>query len=118
LPCPPCFNASYGGTHINGIFVCDNATIGDSHLENLEFAMAESGIFTDGGGIIGLSLDIAEFGPNRTYTYRYPTLIDTMYNESLIDSHSFGLFLNNSSESPKQNGSLTLNLVKVTLEDH
>lgn len=62
----------------------------------LRFGVIDQGNFTAGGGLLGLGFDTAEFGPNDTYGYLYPDLLDTMFNESIIGSRSFGLSIRNS----------------------
>jgi hypothetical protein len=96
---PPFLNATYrSGDKPNGTYVKDNFTIGTAHIKDLEFGKVEEGNFTAGGGMMGLGFDTAEFGPNKTYQYLYPSLLDALYNESIIDSRSFGIYLNNFSK--------------------
>lgn len=72
--------------------------IGNGRLRQAEFGMVHQGPAVEGGGLMGLGFDTAEFGPNKTFTYVYPDILDTLYNESIIDSRAFGLYLNNGSK--------------------
>ena len=50
------------------------------------------------GGLFGVGFDTAEFGHKNTFGRLYPDILDLFYNESIIDSRAFGLYLNNGSE--------------------
>lgn len=76
----------------------DDLTLSTAKIKTVEFGMVNKGAGPDGGGIMGLGFDTAEFGPNKTFRYMYPDILDTLYNESVIDSRSFGLYLNNGSK--------------------
>lgn len=54
-----------------------------------------------------MGFDTAEFGPNETYKYIYPDLLDTLFNESIIASRSFGLSIRNNGDQDSV-GYLTL----------
>ncbi|KAE9375216.1 acid protease [Stipitochalara longipes BDJ] len=98
IPPPPFLNASYAsGDKPNGTYVKDTFTLGPGIVKSLQFGVVEEGNLTTGGGIIGLSYDTAEFGPNKTFGYEYPDVLDALYNQSTIHSRSFGLYLNSGS---------------------
>lgn len=59
--------------------------------------MVQTGDGIARGGLMGMGFDTAEFGPNNTFGYLYPDILDSFYNESIIDSRAFGLYLNNGS---------------------
>ena len=74
-------------------FVVDSGT-----LKQAEFGMLHVGPGPACGGLMALGFDTSEFGPNKTFAYIYPNLLDTLYNESVIDSRAFGMYLNKGSK--------------------
>lgn len=97
LPAPPYFEPRYPGSKFQGRYVKDALTIGAGGLKQAEFGMLHDGNGPTAGGLLGLGFDVAEFGPNKTFGFVYPNVLDTLYNESAIDSRTFGLSLNDGS---------------------
>ena len=76
----------------------DDITLNTAKIKSVEFGVLNRCDGPDGGGIMGLGFNTSEFKPNRTFGYVYPDILDTLYNESFIDSRSFGLYLNKHSK--------------------
>jgi hypothetical protein len=83
---------------MRGVYVKDNFVLEKAKLKSVEFGMVREGEGPDGGGLIGLGFDTAQHCPNNTFCYMYPDIMDSLYNQSLIDSRSFGMYLNNGSK--------------------
>jgi hypothetical protein len=113
LSSPPFFNATYGEQKIGGIYVEDTFKVTSTSVDSLRFGLIDTGNITAGGGLLGLGFDTAEFAPNTTYKYLYPDLLDTLFNESVIASRSFGLSICNNGDQDST-GSLTLGGIDTT----
>ncbi|KAJ9611481.1 hypothetical protein H2200_004665 [Cladophialophora chaetospira] len=98
IPAPPAFEARYPHNKFKGLYVEDEIAVGTAKLgKDTRFGMVQTGDGIARGGLIGMGFDTAEFGPNNSFGYQYPDILDLFYNESVIDSRAFGLFLNNGS---------------------
>jgi Eukaryotic aspartyl protease len=89
----PPFSESYGnGSHaVSGSFIADNLKIGDTTVEALVMALVASGTGPP-VGILGLGFDVSESISTEDGIV-YPTILDTMYNQDLINSHAYSLYL-------------------------
>ncbi|KAL2150340.1 hypothetical protein VTH82DRAFT_8016 [Thermothelomyces myriococcoides] len=75
-----------GGT-ASGDYITDHFTIGGVTIRSLQMAYVTKAV--RGTGILGLGFSVSE----RAST-KYPNLIDEMYNQGLIKSKAFSLYLN------------------------
>ncbi|KAL2167005.1 hypothetical protein VTG60DRAFT_1872 [Thermothelomyces hinnuleus] len=75
-----------GGT-ASGDYITDHFTIGGVTVHSLQMACVTKAV--RGTGILGLGFSISE----RAST-KYPNIIDEMYNQGLIKSKAFSLYLN------------------------
>jgi len=89
----PAFYEAYGNgsRSVSGSFIADNLKIGDTTVEALVMGLVASGNGPD-VGILGLGLDVSESTSIQDGIV-YPTILDTMYNQGLINSHAYSLYL-------------------------
>ncbi|KAK4221872.1 aspartic peptidase domain-containing protein, partial [Podospora fimiseda] len=100
LPLPH-FEANYSAGTFKGHYVTDYLNIGSRTVRHAEFAMIDKGEGPTGvGGLLALGFDTSQFAPQPSSTSRYfhPTILDQMYNESIIDSRTFGIYLGKADE--------------------
>jgi hypothetical protein len=86
------FNQSYvDGSYISGNYFTDNMEVAGVSLTALEMGLATSGSGII-NGIMGVSFDNdeAEFSQ---LGLTYPTIIDTMFTQGVIDVHAYSLYL-------------------------
>jgi hypothetical protein len=90
--CPP-FSITYGtpGSGVDGYYFQDTFGLGGKTLQNLTMAFATKAVYTD-TGIMGIGFSLGESleGEEQT-TYR--NLVEVMYDEKLIPSMSYSLYL-------------------------
>lgn len=95
-PAPP-LRIVYGtGTRgVNGTFYKDDFSVGGARIVNFEFAVAYEGKGPPHGGVMGMGFDVSEAdadGGSRPY-YQYDSVLTTMFNEGIIKSRAFSLYL-------------------------
>jgi hypothetical protein len=85
------FQVSYGdGSGATGEFVSDNFGIGGATIQNLIMGLVDQ--TTTGSGLMGIGYDVLEFNVT-TGAAPYPSIIDTMFNQGLIATKAYSLFL-------------------------
>jgi long-subunit fatty acid transport protein len=85
---------------VNGSFMADNINMGGAVLNNVTFGMVETGHdwgFSF-GGILGLSWDFIETDRVRV-GFKYPNMVDLLYNEGYISSHTYSVHMDDISET-------------------
>jgi hypothetical protein len=90
--CPP-FSISYGtpGSGVEGSYFQDTFGIGGQTLTNLTMAFATKAVHTD-TGIMGIGFSLGESLEGEEGT-TYKNLVEVMYDEKLIPSMSYSLYL-------------------------
>ncbi|OAL42954.1 acid protease [Pyrenochaeta sp. DS3sAY3a] len=90
------FHAEYRSREkLEGHFVTDQLRIGPSTLQSLRFAVIDTGVLFEGGGVLGLSFNTGEFAEHGQYKYQYPDFLDTAYKDGIIGNNSFALYIRN-----------------------
>ena len=88
----PTFNITYGdGTDIDGFYCTEIVQVGDLTVTNLTIGVPQTAVgeFAGDYGILGLA-----FQSGQRPTVKHATLVDKMFEEDLIPSRSYGIFLN------------------------
>lgn len=86
------------GSYVSGIYFTDILGVAGISLNALEMAVATSGSGIS-NGIMGVSFDDDESEFSQSGT-TYPTIIDTMVSQGVINAHSYSLYLDDLSKSP------------------
>lgn len=92
---PNGFYIQYGdGTAAEGDYITDNLQIGGATIKALEMGLAyNSTLFT---GLLGIGYDLNEASDSpsgQQAPFVYPSIIDTMVNQSLISTKAYSLYL-------------------------
>ena len=85
---------------MRGQYVKDLFAVGSASPRLSIFAMVQDGEAAAGGGLFALGFNTSEFKPKPKPAAHvwHPTILDTMFKENVIDSRSFGLYLNKGSK--------------------
>ncbi|KAF4124483.1 Eukaryotic aspartyl protease [Geosmithia morbida] len=82
------FDITYlDGRNIKGSYFNDTITIGNDKIENQQLGLASESVRPT--GLMGLG-----FSANVAATIQYPTVVDNMASQGLIDTRAFSLYLN------------------------
>ncbi|KAI9163183.1 aspartic-type endopeptidase-like protein [Paramyrothecium foliicola] len=82
------FNITYlDGRTIAGDYFNDTVTIGNAQVRNQQLGLATSSV--RGTGLMGLG-----FRLNVASRNEYPTILDNMVSQGIIDTHAFSMYLN------------------------
>lgn len=92
---PNGFSIQYGdGTAAQGDYITDDLEIGGATIKALEMGLAfNSTLFT---GLLGIGYDLNEASNSLSgdgNSFVYPSIIDTMVNQSLISTRAYSLYL-------------------------
>jgi len=86
--------------NMKGIYVTDTIMLGNATITDVTFAEATN-TTNKPPGRIGLGFDSMEFGVRYENEKPYSTILDVMYNQGLITSHSYSIYLDDYSRSSK-----------------
>ncbi|MCJ1431224.1 hypothetical protein MMC27_000575, partial [Xylographa pallens] len=81
-----------------GDFFTDNIKIGGVTVMNQQMGLSLESTSNSNNGLVGLGFDINEAGVTDNGAQPYPTLVDSMVNQNLINAMTYSIWLNDLSK--------------------